>query len=185
MDTKKHFISGLKIQTFKKSRKKYFWRENSNESFLWRFYKIVFRRKPSADWGQLQFALEGLDSQMQPNYAPKSSIQDLHEDKQSSSKWGLMEEEKLRSSPGSAGKGNNKKMFPLANEDSNFFWPDTTDLFNLDSPRLQAPENLPTPITVFEIHTITLISENSMFVCENAFQKRALTKACAHKSVRS
>ena len=98
---------------------------------------------------------------MQPNYAPKSSIQDLHEDKQSSSKWGLMEEEKLRSSPGSAGKGNNKKMFPLANEDSNFFWPDTTDLFNLDSPRLQAPENLPTPITVFEIHTKTLISQHS------------------------
>ena len=134
--------------------------------FFGRFYKIVFRRNPSADWGQLQFALEGLDSQMQPNYAPKSSIQDLHEDKQSSSKWGLMEEEKLRSSPGSAGKGNNKKMFPLANEDSNFFWPDTTDLFNLDSPRLQAPENLPTPITVFEIHTKTLISHNSMLVCK-------------------
>ena len=93
-----------------------------------------------------------------------------------------MEEEKLRSSPGSAGKGNNKKMFPLANEDSNFFWPDTTDLFNLDSPRLQAPENLPTPITVFEIHTITLISQNSMFVCENAFKKRALTKACTQKA---
>ena len=93
---------------------------------------------------------------MQPNYAPQSSIQDLHEDKQSSSKWGLMEEEKLRSSPGSAGKGNNKKMFPLANEDSNFFWPDTTDLFNLDSPRLQA-ENLPTPITGFENHHKSLI----------------------------
>ena len=67
-----------------------------------------------------------------------------------------MEEEKLQSSPG---EGNNKKMFPLANEDSNFFWPDTTDLFNLDSPRLQA-ENLPTPITGFENHYKSLICQH-------------------------
>ena len=112
--------------------------------------KNAFLRNP-VDWGQLQFALEGLDSQM-PNDGPKSSIQDLHEDKKGS-KWGLMEEEKLQSSPG---EGNNKKMFPLANEDSNFFWPDTTDLFNLDSPRLQA-EHLPTPITGFENHYKSII----------------------------
>ena len=92
-----------------------------------------------------------------PNDGPKSSIQDLHEDKKgSSSKWGLMEEEKLQSSPG---EGNNKKMFPLANEDSNFFWPDTTDLFNLDSPRLQA-ENLPTPITGFENRYKSLVQQH-------------------------
>ena len=110
---------------------------------------MSFFRKPSnSDWGQLQYALEGLGSR--PNYAP-SNVQDLHEDREEA-KW-LMEAKKLREDRGN---NNNNKMFPLANEDSNFFWPDPADLFNLNSPRLQQeskeillpppPPPRPTPI---------------------------------------
>ena len=99
-----------------------------------KFLKMSFFRKPSAsDWGQLQYALEGLGSR--PNYAP-SNVQDLHEDREEA-KW-LMEAEKLREDRGN---NNNNKMFPLANEDSNFFWPDPADLFNLNSPRLEQQES--------------------------------------------